>query len=430
MLNIVGLCGGKGGFGSMLRAAGKVNKTTNNLACRDLLGRRIRYTEQEKELTEWIKEQKSNEQPTNQEIQNDFRNIKKYGRPTEKRMCYKGDNCKYKYKCKFRHPSDGQNVISKKNNKSKGMSGLNMQSDKDMENIIYLGKLYSQRKNAFDNYIENQNSNDNNDNNKSTKKLLTLYGTDDEDSDLSDHSTGNNDNNNDNNSGIDIVQQGFMSKYHEHKLVYNVRTDCDYIICDHCHKEFVGPAWHCINKCDFDLCDNCVNIREDFIDMDIPQNDNQEINDDSELEMSHAIKKRKITQERKLHLLGLDIENNHVSTNDNIPKNNNNNNNTGITILNDATIDNVKVGQKRSIPSDTLSPFDANKHMISIDLNKYKKYEELCELGFERLKNELKKCGLKYGGTINEKAKRLFLLKSKPFHELPKSVKQKNFKSK
>lgn len=43
------LCGGKGGFGSMLRALGaQIEKTTNREACRDLSGRRMRDVNNEK----------------------------------------------------------------------------------------------------------------------------------------------------------------------------------------------------------------------------------------------------------------------------------------------------------------------------------------------------------------------------------------------
>lgn len=42
------LVGGKGGFGSMLRAIGaQIEKTTNREACRDLRGRRIRDINEE-----------------------------------------------------------------------------------------------------------------------------------------------------------------------------------------------------------------------------------------------------------------------------------------------------------------------------------------------------------------------------------------------
>ncbi|KAM9316876.1 splicing regulator SDE2 [Gastrophryne carolinensis] len=56
------LPGGKGGFGSMLRALGaQIEKTTNREACRDLSGRRLRDVNHEKEMAEWIKKQAERE---------------------------------------------------------------------------------------------------------------------------------------------------------------------------------------------------------------------------------------------------------------------------------------------------------------------------------------------------------------------------------
>ncbi|CAL4163472.1 unnamed protein product [Meganyctiphanes norvegica] len=49
------LPGGKGGFGSMLRAIGaQIEKTTNREACRDLSGRRLRDINEEKRLKDYI----------------------------------------------------------------------------------------------------------------------------------------------------------------------------------------------------------------------------------------------------------------------------------------------------------------------------------------------------------------------------------------
>ncbi|XP_033733809.1 replication stress response regulator SDE2-like [Pecten maximus] len=62
---ILKLLGGKGGFGSMLRAIGaQIEKTTNHEACRDLSGRRMRDVNNEKQLKEWIgkKAQKEKEE--------------------------------------------------------------------------------------------------------------------------------------------------------------------------------------------------------------------------------------------------------------------------------------------------------------------------------------------------------------------------------
>lgn len=49
------LVGGKGGFGSMLRAIGaQIEKTTNKEACRDLSGRRIRDVNIERRFRNWV----------------------------------------------------------------------------------------------------------------------------------------------------------------------------------------------------------------------------------------------------------------------------------------------------------------------------------------------------------------------------------------
>nr|ACO10417.1 C1orf55 homolog [Caligus rogercresseyi] len=53
-----GLPGGKGGFGSMLRALGAhIEKTTNKDACRDLSGRRLRDINEDERLKDWISKQ-------------------------------------------------------------------------------------------------------------------------------------------------------------------------------------------------------------------------------------------------------------------------------------------------------------------------------------------------------------------------------------
>ncbi|CAH4023631.1 unnamed protein product [Pieris brassicae] len=64
--NIVRMCtrliGGKGGFGSMLRAIGaQIEKTTNREACRDLSGRRLRDINEEKRLRKWLEGQEERE---------------------------------------------------------------------------------------------------------------------------------------------------------------------------------------------------------------------------------------------------------------------------------------------------------------------------------------------------------------------------------
>ncbi|XP_066245765.1 splicing regulator SDE2 [Euwallacea similis] len=59
---IIKLRGGKGGFGSMLRAIGaQIEKTTNREACRDLSGRRLRDINKEQRLKKWVAQQADRE---------------------------------------------------------------------------------------------------------------------------------------------------------------------------------------------------------------------------------------------------------------------------------------------------------------------------------------------------------------------------------
>lgn len=60
---LLGLKGGKGGFGAMLRMIGaQIEKTTNREACRDLSGRRMRDVNNEKHLKSWIEKKKQLEE--------------------------------------------------------------------------------------------------------------------------------------------------------------------------------------------------------------------------------------------------------------------------------------------------------------------------------------------------------------------------------
>ncbi|KAE8664913.1 Autophagy 6 isoform 1 [Hibiscus syriacus] len=57
-----------------------------------------------------------------------------------------------------------------------------------------------------------------------------------------------------------------------------------------------------------------------------------------------------------------------------------------------------------------------------LNFDDFNSSEEMEILGLERLKSELQARGLKCGGTLQERAARLFLLKSTPFNKLPKKL--------
>uniref|UniRef100_A0A0E0C649 Uncharacterized protein n=1 Tax=Oryza meridionalis TaxID=40149 RepID=A0A0E0C649_9ORYZ len=70
-------------------------------------------------------------------------------------------------------------------------------------------------------------------------------------------------------------------------------------------------------------------------------------------------------------------------------------------------------------------PANGNRSPLSqepLDLTIYSSAAELEVLGMERLKLELQNRGLKCGGTLQERAARLFLLKTTPLEKLPKKL--------
>eukprot|EP00466_Bigelowiella_natans_P003152 jgi/Bigna1/92302/estExt_fgenesh1_pm.C_130011 len=62
-----------------------------------------------------------------------------------------------------------------------------------------------------------------------------------------------------------------------------------------------------------------------------------------------------------------------------------------------------------------------------VDLSQYNSWEDLQGLGLNYLKSELKRVGLKTGGRLEERCKRLFLLKGKTIDQVPNKYRAKNF---
>jgi len=72
------LVGGKGGFGSMLRAIGaQIEKTTNRDACRDLSGRRLRDINEEQRLKRWFAKQSEREEEKKEAKKRKLEKLKK-----------------------------------------------------------------------------------------------------------------------------------------------------------------------------------------------------------------------------------------------------------------------------------------------------------------------------------------------------------------
>mmetsp|Transcript_26508 Transcript_26508/g.43348 ORF Transcript_26508/g.43348 Transcript_26508/m.43348 type:complete len:373 (-) Transcript_26508:105-1223(-) len=210
---------------------------------------------------------------------------------------------------------------------------------------------------------------------------------------------------------------------HAHKLVYVSRTDCDFVICDCCDKQFVGASWHCAKQCDFDVCEDCVCVSELSIevasDAHIEQYNQQpallkqiEQRDQNVMRIaafSREVDRKRKRNEKKLKLMQLETK--------------------------------TQQPQKRKLPAikttDKEQEQDEDKNIKQsepeenednvvdvatgdIDLSQIADIEQLKACGLEALKKDLQCYGLKCGGTLQERAERLFLLKHSKLNTLPK----------
>ncbi|CAO2178755.1 unnamed protein product [Urochloa humidicola] len=100
--------------------------------------------------------------------------------------------------------------------------------------------------------------------------------------------------------------------------------------------------------------------------------------------------------------------------------------NTASAALDEVKADVVNTASNQKIPEvpQIEESADVNKssHSEPLDLAKYSSASELETLGLEKLKMELQTRGLKCGGTLQERAARLFLLKTTPLDKLPKKL--------
>ena len=109
------LLGGKGGFGSLLRAttsAVGARRTTDLSAMRDLHGRRLRHVQQERQLDEWRQRQQGKSEEEKREerrrLQQQLTALNSGGRAEQQQLCKWGSACKYRQtSCRRRHPDDG-----------------------------------------------------------------------------------------------------------------------------------------------------------------------------------------------------------------------------------------------------------------------------------------------------------------------------------
>ncbi|KAL2345900.1 hypothetical protein Fmac_007185 [Flemingia macrophylla] len=83
----------------------------------------------------------------------------------------------------------------------------------------------------------------------------------------------------------------------------------------------------------------------------------------------------------------------------------------------DGSLEHKAAVNEESLPSTSVPTLEE-----PLNIDAFNSAAELEVLGLERLKSELQSRGLKCGGTLQERAARLFLLKSTPLDKLPKKL--------
>jgi len=370
--------GGKGGFGSMLRAMGKnLHRTTNFGSLRDLSGKRLRHIDAEKELQTWLAEKKKMSHSDVKEMKAEFRSIKETGRLLEKRVCPFGDDCRYMWKCKYRHPCEiesEQKAEQTQIEEEKKKRPLAMSFGSDPNNAFagmfdHIADLSS----AVTEGVKRG---------KVLKAKAKLEKAEKEKE-----------------NNLEIRTHSM----HPHELKFGVRP-FDWIMCDLCSNFFVGASWHCVKGSDFDLCTSCVRNDakaeaekpkfECIESWPVPQGKKRK----KKLPQSPN-KKRKKDSRGSLQSLGYSFEQGFQE----IP--------LRIELL-FPDINKAKDAQKEVEVKkvDDAAAIDLEKHDV----------ESLKAMGLEPLKAELKRLGLKCGGNLQQRAERLILVKTLGLANVPR----------
>lgn len=84
----------------------------------------------------------------------------------------------------------------------------------------------------------------------------------------------------------------------------------------------------------------------------------------------------------------------------------------------------------RTTPTIATTSTTTASASAEVDLTKYKTVSALCQVGLETLKVELEKRGLKQGGTLEQRASRLFSVRNLQPAQYPKSILAENKKNK
>uniref|UniRef100_A0A9I9DRD4 Protein SDE2 homolog n=1 Tax=Cucumis melo TaxID=3656 RepID=A0A9I9DRD4_CUCME len=374
------LLGGKGGFGSLLRGAATKagQKKTNNFdACRDMSGRRLRHVNAEKRLEEWKAEE---EERRLEKMAEEF--LKKKAKVGKKGV---GDSAAQKYVEKYREESarcvaEVEESVRDAVMKGKRKAGL-MANGADAKKLkIWMGKRKVGESDSDD------SDEDEAENEEESEKSVILN---DGRSDLNKDAEGSSDSVNYGKAGDGSGGSSCESGSEEEKDMAAQET-----------MELVGSSSE-------------KTIQSERVDV-VETND--QTTQSAVLPCSEAVA---VSPHQEDEIVKQDeIANENVSANHQDISNPN-----SCEIIEDLST----LPEPNGPPVSKLSDHDETTATVSnseipLNFDGFSSAAEMEVLGLERLKSELQARGLKCGGTLQERAARLFLLKSTPLDKLPKKL--------
>ncbi|XP_002165931.3 UBL fusion protein SDE2 isoform X1 [Hydra vulgaris] len=340
--------GGKGGFGSMLRAIGaRIEKTTNHEACRDLSGRRMRDVNNEKQIGEWLKKKQDKE---------------------DERAKAREEKLKRLLNPVYNYVDQGYTT--------------KLQDNASNVDEAFKAALSKKKKmKSRTNHVSEE------DDAPSNKKSCLWIGVSDEESDMEhsdesspgEHSPGNLVLRNDETSEVPAYTKNVESVM-EHSGECN---NGNLMLKNDESSEVRSYS----KNVEIDMEHSGMSNHENLV---MKKNDSFEVPTSSPEVIENSLSSKVIEVS---------------STNE---------------------IKNKKENNLKAIPEPTSENLRVSSHknlfIEPIDLSKYSSAEELEELGLDRLKFALQALGMKCGGTLQDRAKRLFITKQTPIDQIDPSL--------
>ncbi|KAG6663681.1 replication stress response regulator SDE2 [Carya illinoinensis] len=368
------LVGGKGGFGSLLRGAATKagQKKTNNFdACRDMSGRRLRHVNAEKKLEEWMAEE---EQRKLERIAEEF--IKKKAKKGKKGV---GEGEAEKYVAKYREESERcvaevldsvNDAVKRKGGPAGGAEAKRLK--------IWMGKRKMAESDSDD------TDEDGSDEEEEREKSVVL--------------------NNGNNSDSSKEAEGSFGSVTggKHEDAFSGGPSCESGSEE--DKETVMQGMVESGGC---------KVRESLHSDAVEPESNDKKNSRSTtvpcletalVSESEALPAEKLEEATSELPNGLSAENE-----------------DGLESASADAEANSSESKSRVL-EETVAGENTEEMEKPLNFDEFNTAAEMEVLGMERLKSELQARGLKCGGTLQERAARIFLLKSTPLDKLPKKL--------